>query len=155
MEIEQLISYEILKTQPEFVALMTFTANSNKITKNAHSQILSLWTWLAVILKFEFFSSETQPGLKTLRIQCSRFKSQPISVSVSSRTFFLTLHKKWSFPLTMSSVNVTKSAVSCGFGRIYWRSPNGKLHFSCSVIDRGVFGTLPNIVDGIVNSKNW
>ena len=32
------------------------------------------------------------------------------------------LHKKWSFPLQISSVNVTKSAVSCGFGLIYWRN---------------------------------
>ena len=32
------------------------------------------------------------------------------------------LHKKWSFPLTISSVNVTKSAVSRGFGNIYWRN---------------------------------
>ena len=35
----------------------------------------------------------------------------------------LTLHKKWSFPLRISSVNVTKSAASCGFGHIYWRNP--------------------------------
>ena len=35
----------------------------------------------------------------------------------------LSLHKKWSFPLRISSVNVTKSAVSCGFGQIYWRNP--------------------------------
>ena len=28
--------------------------------------------------------------------------------------------KKWSFPLRISSVNVTKSTVSCGFGHIYW-----------------------------------
>ena len=33
------------------------------------------------------------------------------------------LHKKWSFPLRISSVNVTKSAFSCGFGLIYWRNP--------------------------------
>ena len=33
------------------------------------------------------------------------------------------LHKKWSFPLRISSVNVTKSAVSCGFGLIYWKNP--------------------------------
>ena len=33
------------------------------------------------------------------------------------------LHKKWNFPLTIFSVNVTKSAVSCGFGHIYWRNP--------------------------------
>ena len=33
-----------------------------------------------------------------------------------------TLHKKWSFPLRISSVNVTKSAVSRGFGHIFWRN---------------------------------
>ena len=34
-----------------------------------------------------------------------------------------TLHKKWSFPLRISSVNVTKFAGNCRFGRIYWRNP--------------------------------
>ena len=34
-----------------------------------------------------------------------------------------TLHKKWSFALRISSVNVTKSAVSCEFSLIYWRIP--------------------------------
>ena len=33
------------------------------------------------------------------------------------------LHKKWSFPFKISSVNVTKSAVSFGFGHIYWKNP--------------------------------
>ena len=33
--------------------------------------------------------------------------------------FFLALNKKWSFPLRISSVNMTKSAVSCGAGHIY------------------------------------
>ena len=36
----------------------------------------------------------------------------------------LSLHKKSSFPLKTYSVNVTKSAVSCGFGFIYWRMEN-------------------------------
>ena len=45
--------------------------------------------------------------------------------------FIRTLHKKWSFQLRISSVNVTKSAVSCRFGRIYWRIFNGKLHILC------------------------
>ena len=31
----------------------------------------------------------------------------------------ITLHKKWSYQLRISSVNVTKSAVSYGFGHIY------------------------------------
>ena len=35
----------------------------------------------------------------------------------------ITLHKKWSFPLSISSVNGTKSAGICGFGHIYWRNP--------------------------------
>ena len=35
---------------------------------------------------------------------------------------FITV-QKWSFPLGISPVNVTRSAVSCGFGYIYWRYP--------------------------------
>ena len=33
------------------------------------------------------------------------------------------LHKKWSSPLNISSVNVAKSSVSCGFGHIYRKNP--------------------------------
>ena len=39
-----------------------------------------------------------------------------------------TLHKKLSFPLWISSTNVTKSAISCGFGHIYW-NPQWKTSF--------------------------
>ena len=39
------------------------------------------------------------------------------------------LHRKWSFQLRTSSVNVTKSAVSCGCGHIYWRNPQWKTSF--------------------------
>ena len=35
----------------------------------------------------------------------------------------VTLHKKWSFLLRISSVNVTKSTGKCEFGHIYWRNP--------------------------------
>ena len=35
----------------------------------------------------------------------------------------LSLHKKWSFPLRIPSVNVTKSSDSCGSGHIYLRNP--------------------------------
>ena len=42
------------------------------------------------------------------------------------------LHKKWNFPLRISSINMTKSAENCGFGHIYWRNPYWKLHFLCS-----------------------
>ena len=33
------------------------------------------------------------------------------------------LHKRWSFPIRISSVNVTKAAGNCGFDHIYWRNP--------------------------------
>ena len=34
-----------------------------------------------------------------------------------------TMHKKWSFPLKIPSVNVTKPIGNCRFGHIYWRNP--------------------------------
>ena len=43
-----------------------------------------------------------------------------------------TLHKKWNLPLRISSVNVAKSAVSCGFTE---ETLNGKLRYLCSAID--------------------
>ena len=39
------------------------------------------------------------------------------------------LHKKWSFLLRISSVNVTKSAGKCGFGHIYWKNSQWKTSF--------------------------
>ena len=55
-------------------------------------------------------------------------------LKISNVTFeLLTLHKKWSFPLRISSVNVTKSTDSCGFGHIYWRNPSCKTSFFCAV----------------------
>ena len=40
-----------------------------------------------------------------------------------------TLHKKWSFSLRTSSVNVTKSEGNWGFGHIYWRKLLWKTSF--------------------------
>ena len=58
-----------------------------------------------------------------------------------------TPHKNWSFPLRISSVNVTKFAVFCGFGHIYWRNPWWKTSsFVCS--EMGVLvrkGLMPQI----------
>ena len=45
-------------------------------------------------------------------------------------------HKKWSFPLRIFSVNVTKSTGNCGFGHIYWRNPSWKTSFFCAVFLR-------------------
>ena len=37
--------------------------------------------------------------------------------------------QKWSFPLRISSVNVTKSAIFSGIGHIYWRNSEWKILF--------------------------
>ena len=36
---------------------------------------------------------------------------------------------KWSFPLKISSLNVTESARNNGFGHIYWRNPQWETSF--------------------------
>ena len=41
--------------------------------------------------------------------------------------------KKWSYPLRISSVNMTKSTGFCGFGCTYWRNPQWKISFFCAV----------------------
>ena len=38
-------------------------------------------------------------------------------------SIIISVHKKWSLPLRIFFVNVTKSTVSCGFGHIYWKNP--------------------------------
>ena len=44
---------------------------------------------------------------------------------IHSKQIFISLHKKWSFPLRISLVNVTKSVVNIYWrsGHIYWRNP--------------------------------
>ena len=42
---------------------------------------------------------------------------------------YITLHKKWSFPLRIFSVNETKSAGICGFGHVCLRNPSWKTSF--------------------------
>ena len=46
---------------------------------------------------------------------------------------YATLHKKWSFPLRISSVNVTKSTVSFGFGYILLKKSLMANFISCAV----------------------
>ena len=66
-------------------------------------------------------------------LSISFFTQNDILVSCKSILQW-TLHKKWSFPFRISSINVTKSAVSCGFDHIYQKILSGKLHFLCSGI---------------------
>ena len=46
----------------------------------------------------------------------------------------IALYEKWNFPLRISSANVTKSTVSCGFSHIYWRNPKWKTSFLYCVV---------------------
>ena len=52
-----------------------------------------------------------------------------LPISNFLKLLIVSLHKKWSFPLRISSVNVTKPVVSCGFGHIYWRNTKWKTSF--------------------------
>ena len=54
---------------------------------------------------------------------------------VEDSIFFhsLALHIKWSFPLRISSINVTKSAGNCVCDHIYWRSSWWKNLIFCAV----------------------
>ena len=67
----------------------------------------------------------------------------------------LSQHKKWSFPLRISSVNVTKSSENCGFGHIYWRNPQRK---TCAVYQqswRKLMGQSKEKKQKWENSKNF
>ena len=46
----------------------------------------------------------------------------------------MTLHKQWSFPLRISSVNADESAVPVDFVTFTEGIVNGKLHFLCSAV---------------------
>ena len=48
-----------------------------------------------------------------------QFTRDIFKILESPNTTSIILHKKWSFPLRNSPVNVTKSAVSYGFGDNY------------------------------------
>ena len=55
--------------------------------------------------------------LKELRELRNDYPLAPDKIEIKRE--ILSLHKKWSFSLSISSVNVTKSARNCRFGHIY------------------------------------
>ena len=54
----------------------------------------------------------------------------------------ITVHKKWSFPLRISSVNVTKSARNWLFGHIYWKISSWKTSIFCAM-SKGALYEIP------------
>ena len=66
-------------------------------------------------------------GSKLIAVICMKYI---INTAQNDQSIILmTLHKRWSFPLRISSVNVTKFAGTHGFRHIYWRNPPWKTSF--------------------------
>ena len=78
-----------------------------------------------------YLSFESKEGISFINSLHLKFRSSHCLSIIRRLKQLLTLNRKWSFPLRISSVNVTKSAVSCWFGHIYWRILNGKFRFLC------------------------
>ena len=57
-----------------------------------------------------------------------------------------TLYKKWSFPLRIFLLNVTKSAGNCGLATFTEEILNRKLHFLCSENKQAVVSNITKIV---------
>ena len=61
--------------------------------------------------------------LKTQILEVTSAVSQQSPSAIVEESLVHTIHKKWSFPLRISPINVTKSPGNCGFGHIYCRNP--------------------------------
>ena len=85
------------------------------------------------IKNLETFFREIQFVIDTEAQSIFLLMDSLIFVRLSSSKFItlllVSLHKKWSFSLRISSVNVTKSAVFYGFGHIYWWNPKWKISY--------------------------
>ena len=90
------------------------------------SQIMAIINevWTQILRSFNAFYGMSEVCDHENFWQCSRLET--------SLTTFIgqpSLHKKWSFPLGISSINVTKSTGNFGFGHIYCRNPSWKTSF--------------------------
>ena len=72
---------------------------------------------------FKWFQGELSGNIGTKSVNVT-MKGLPWSVS---------FYKKWIFPLRIFPVNVTKSALSWGYGHIYSSNPLWKTSFFCAV----------------------
>ena len=93
----------------EFCEILSWISSSNFKSRTAHIRIISMHK-KCISLHYLMFSSEFCKILSW--ISSSNFTSKTAHIRIIS------LHKKWSFPLRISLVNVTKSAVNFGFGHI-------------------------------------
>ena len=93
-----------------------------------------LWTIFSLdsLIWVEIISSnDSLTVLLSVFLTESSYLTILLSLFKQASTLY-TLHKKWSFPLRICSVNVTKSVGNCVFGHIYWRNRYWKTFFVCS-----------------------
>ena len=110
--------------------------------------ILFFVIWL-FLFRFNVYFLKNKAKTKKV-ITKTNIEKNYTSLLVWTCNVTVALHKNWSFPLSISSVNVIKSAGNCEFGHIYWKILNGKLHFLYSMGLNWVHRT--NIKDSIVIS---
>ena len=72
-----------------------------------------------------------QTSLVKVGAQTAAYVMGELIVGIISLRNSTSTAQKMKFLLIISSVNVSKSAVSCRFGHIYWRNSYGKLHLLC------------------------
>ena len=109
----------------KFILLYVFTFVDSLVLAFyvANDIVLMLTSWIQNVNWTYIGHSED-----VLDVYCT-FSLSP----VSRENMTLSLHKKWSFPLRISPVNVTKSGIFREFGDIYWRNSSVLLQFLCSV----------------------
>ena len=77
-----------------------------------------LWIWSHLLKKSVMENSI----FCAVHVVCIKLWFNCVIKEIHQGYWDLSLHKKWNFPLRISSANVTKSVVSCGFAHIYWRN---------------------------------
>ena len=118
--------------------LATVTAQFTTKTTNSKKKIFILSLISYSINKPKVYMLFTSK----IKVNCTRKTSCPQCLRPSSIGFLqmislnkfagYSLHKKWGFPLSISSLNVTKSAGNCDLVTFTEEILNGKLHFLCS-----------------------
>ena len=105
-----------------------FSCEFCEIIKNTFSTEWLPWLLLIImmIIIICFLFTLTDRGScsevfcnRAIQKNCSKIKRKSVRSFCCSYAADSRVAKKWSFPLRVSSVNVTKSAVSCGFSQIY------------------------------------
>ena len=96
--------------------------------------VLSLHILVPSLLIFQIYSTKScnmvfYENLVLWEIKIYVINQDIYFLTHVNRTKIFPLHEKWSFPLKIFSLNVTKFAVSYGFGHIYWGNPYWKTSF--------------------------